>query len=41
MTRARMALSYAWHIPPAALRDVGLGELEAMVAFLDELHGGR
>ena len=40
MTRARMALSYAWHVPPASLRDVTLDELAAMVDFLAELHGG-
>jgi hypothetical protein len=37
MTRTRMALAYAWRIPPAALLDAHPSELGAMAAFLEQI----
>lgn len=39
MTRTRVALSRAWSVPPGALRDVTLEDLQAMVGLVNEERG--
>lgn len=40
MTRTRVALSRAWSVPPASLRDVTIDELRAMVGLINDERGG-